>query len=461
MAENTRDIPIILKSGQRATAEVDNGITDQQFAAQIQAEGHSLDRMALWKQGLVSKLPRGTQWAGEAFIPGSIEQLMGDVVGTVAGIKGAQVALKGTSLAARAGGRLLGPAAGAATTLGAGAVTGDVDQWKNALGMLVFGGLAEGGMAAGRFVTKNITQAARYKQSKEMATQLGQAVHRWFPNAGTEEEMIQLFRMGGAEKVAGEKLGAMQAEIFEKVGARKQIYLSSLPLVNDLVGIPVPLATYQGKSYPVAHFDDVWTALQELRALRRSALSQTEPMKHAKVLRVTQMLEDELRGAFRDVAPDALGTFEAHKKVGRAMYSVIHAAKETDIVQTAPRAGGGVVELQPFWERFVQATKPGTKDSVMQDLIESGAGDFIHGVLPAGAKPGASDVIHAGRGIYARTRFGEGTATGALLPFPETRRFAVPPAGSTVTRPAAAAGAAQAGGETFRRVLTPELPIGP
>jgi tellurite resistance protein len=264
--------------------------------------------------------------------------------------------------------------------------------------------------------------------------------------------MIHLFREGGADKVIGQRLGAMEQEMFQKVGANSQLYLPSLPEVNKLVGAKAPMT---GK-IPVTRFEDAWTALQELRALRRSALSQTEPMKHMDVLRVTAALESDLKNAMRSQAPDAVMTFEAHKKIGRELYAVAETLKGSKIFSPAPRAQGGRVDLNPLLEEFM-APGIGKREPLMQELIESGAGDLIHGVLPAGAKAGAADVIHAGRGLYARTRFGEGTATGALLPFPESRRFAVPPPGSDILRPLGTTAAGQAAGEGLREVQVPGM----
>lgn len=448
-----RTVPIVLKSGQRFTAEVDDNVTQEQLVAQLANHGASLDQWAMAKQAMVSKMPTGTKWAGEAMIPGSLEQFMGDVVMAAVGIKGASLAAKGGyGLAARAGLRLAGPAAGAATTAAAGEVTGDVSgARKAALGMFLAGGAGEGVFAAGRFVGKNIGPWAANKISENASERLGQAVQRWFPNKGTEQEMIYLFREGGADKVIGQRLGAIEKDIFDKVGPSSQLYLPSLPEVNKLVSAKVTLTD---KKIPVGNFGEAWDALKELRALRRSALSATEPMKHQQVLRVTAALEDDMRQAFRTAAPDALLSFEAEKKIGREMYAVAETLKGAKIFQAAPRPEGGRMDLNPLLEEFM-APGIGKREPLMQELIEAGAGDLIHGVLPPGAKAGAADVIHAGRGIYARTRIGEGTATGGLLPFPESRRFAVPPAGSDILRPLGTAAAGQAGGEGLRQVQVP------
>lgn len=461
-----RTVPIRLKNGQRASAEVPTEMTDQQFGALLQEYGASYDHVALVKQGILAALPPSLRTGIGLFIPDSHEQILGDIAMLISGLKGAKLAAQTSlPLSRRLGARLMGPAAGATTTAAAGQLPfGSPDTWKDALGMLAFGSAFEGGMSVGRVMRRNVVSSQLWQDSKATAERAGLAVQRWFPNQGTEAEMHTLFREGLADRLASKHMEAMEAEIMAKVGGPKtQLVMPSLTDVNSVLGAkPIKMVEMPGVGNLV-NFEDAWAGLKKMRALRRSALEQSEPLKYQEVLEATAALEQDLRAAFRSGAPDALATFAAHQRYGRQTDAIITAMKTTEIFQTAPRQQGALMDLHAFHERVSKAVQSGTKDPLMQELVEAGVGDFAWGLMPPGTRPGAADIIHSGRGILARMRPGEGTTAGGVIPFPETRRLASHPRTpiADVLRPLGTTTAGTLGANVSRETTIPSTFVGP
>src|SRR3990167_1329413 len=445
-----RNLPVILKSGQRFVVEVDNELSDEQVEQQLALHGASVDPWAKWKQKVSASLPAGTiRWTFDNLFPGTPEAALGDVMFMGVGTK-AQLATKGSTFLVRTGARLAGPAAGAATTALAGEISGDTSHRRAALYMFGAGALTETGMAAGRVVVKNIAQRG---VAQDAAARLGAAVRRWFPNTGTSAEMVDLFRGGMADKLASQRLGEMEAAMVTKVGAKTSMYLPSLTEVNTILPAKVgPQLGRGGGGIPIASFDEAYTALKQLRALRRSALSSTEPLKHMQVLQATDALEQDLVKAMGTAAPDAVVLFNAIQKEGRQMYAVIDAVKNSNVISPEAAKVGGQVDLNPLLEDLI---KPGPRP-LYGELLDAGAGYFIHGILPEGAKVGAADIIRGGKGLYIRTRGNVGASGG--LPVPEIRQFVVPPGrripGTVLSTPAAAA-AGEAGRQEGQEGLIP------
>mgnify|MGYP001562252988 CR=1 FL=1 len=459
-APGTRDVPVVLQNGQRFTAKgVSDQITDEQLTKQLGQYGASLDMFAIRKSRIVNSLPTpGLKMLGDAMIPGSWEALLGDSVAVVAGLYTARKALLGGSILKRAGQRVAAPVAGGLATGVAGEISGDRDQWQHALGLMLGGAAFEGAAAGGRAFLKNVTATQRYMRSEADGKQLGKAVSRFFPNTGTEVEMRQLFREGGAEKITGQVLGNMEKTIFERVGPRTNLYVPSLNKVNEILKHnkidlpPFPIAGRGEAPLPISNLTEIWPRLQQLRALRRSALRESEPMLHQQVLAVTKELEDDLVTAFRQAGPDAIPTFMAHKIQGRKMYAVDDWIKHSDAIQTAARPEGAVIDLNGLRQGIMDGAK-GKANPVLQELVESGVVDVAHGIMPEGSVLGAADTIYAARGTYGRSRVGD-VAVGSRIPLPEMRRMAVPERGftrfgrlhETTLRPIEAAAAGQAAG---------------
>lgn len=445
-----RDLPVILSSGQRFTATIDDDVSDDQVTAQLGAVGASLDGWAMRKRAIVGAAPPHLRTVLDLLLPGTPEAALGDLVTAGVGTK-AQALARGAGRLARAGARVAGPAAGAATTAVAGELSGDPAIRWQALGMLGAGVGAEGGMAAARYAYRNVAQAGL---GEAMSNRLGQAVQRWFPNTGTPKEMVALFRGGGADKIAAERLITLEAAMTQQMGPQATVFVPSQAQVRQV--LPRALPGTGGKTpLPLATFGEAYDTLKQLRALRRGALSATEPLKYAEVLTATDALEKDLLNALGSGAPNAIPLFHAIKKQGRQMYAVIDAVKGVDIV--TPHPTGGRVDLNPLLEELV-APGRGKREPLLQELVESGAGDFIKGILPEGMTPGTADLINPGSGVFARTRAGV-TSGGTFIPFPERRTFAGGPPGRQIPGTVASTPAAQVGGEAARQAGAEEPAI--
>ena len=300
-----REVSIKLKSGQRALYEVEDDVSDQDLAKRLQGIDASVDKWAAGKKWLIdSSTPPPGMGAGawkfvmDSLIPGSPEVLLGDLVMmAVSGPAGRAAAAgkeAGMGLLRRAGLRMAGPAAGAVATATASEETGDIPGgYLDALGMFLGGTAIEGAMAIRRFAKARRleTSTTRYARSADDAQQIGQAVHDYFPNIKSEQELVWLLKGGGAEQLTSARLAGIEQEIMGKVGNPRQfVAIPAMVQAYEAIGERAK-AKLVGKTGGVVPFEEAWEIMKQLRALRRGALAKTEPLVHAKVLKATDELE--------------------------------------------------------------------------------------------------------------------------------------------------------------------------
>ena len=268
-------------------------------------------------------------------------------------------------------------------------------------------------------------------ESGENAKNLGRMVGKFFPNDGTETDIMQIFRGEKGRQLISAKLDPLEAAVKKTVGGSTLVRLDSAAELNTLLP---PRQQLKVQPHPsqfgltLLTFDDAMTGLKQLRAQRREILKGIEPAKSALVKDLIDTYEEELVASIQMRYPQAALQMKKYQAIGWSHYTVL------EFMQGIPglvEPGHGVkkphVNLQPMYEAVMgPAPGPGKKpplarlqapDKLTEQVqaLQKAAGGPIEDIgsvkeLLAAMHVGSGEQLLAGPRVFIRQR----TATEAV-----------------------------------------------